>query len=70
MIVMANKKAKPWKALSEARKRQGHTQAEAAERVGISQGNWSAIEAGERRPSRPLHILLTLYIAGKLPSPD
>lgn len=67
MAVMAKKRTKPvpWTELAEARKRRGHTQARAAELLGITQGSWSALESGRKKPSRPLAVLLDLYITGK-----
>lgn len=67
MTVMAKRKPKKktWAALAEAREKRGQTQADAAEKVGITQGTWSAVESGLRQPSRQLRVLLELYISGK-----
>lgn len=42
------------------RKRLGLTQAEAAERVGVTRRQWAAWEGGTRKPSGPATVLLDL----------
>lgn len=76
MSLVAKRKAKsdepapppnPWPArLKAVRDRYGLTQAQAAERIRISQSQWSAFESGGRQPTRPVAHLLELLIAGKI----
>ncbi len=44
----------------------GLLQAEAAERIGVGQGVWSAWERGSRKPSRQSAILIDLLRRKKL----
>lgn len=49
-----------------AREKLGLTQAQAAEKVGVGQGVWSAWESGTRRPSRQSAILIDLLKRKKI----
>lgn len=61
------KPANPWPArLSKLRTSLGLTQAQAAARVRISQSQWSAFEAGNRTPTRPIAYLIDLLERGEL----
>jgi DNA-binding transcriptional regulator YiaG len=48
------------------REKRGLTQAQAAEKVGVGQGVWSAWESGARRPSRQSAILIDLLSRKKI----
>jgi transcriptional regulator with XRE-family HTH domain len=66
MLGMAKKPANPWaKKLRQAREARGLTQTQAAALLGVTQRSWAMWEAG-RQPSKPLKLLLQLFIDGKI----
>ena len=48
------------------RKRLRLTQTAAAEKVGVSRRSWAAWEGGQKRPSRPVQLLLRQLDSGKI----
>lgn len=70
MAIMAKKRTravKSWRTrMKDSRNRLGLAQQEAAERVSISQSQWSAFESGKRRPTRPIARLLELLEDGTI----
>ncbi len=70
MAVMAKRKKKPgtdWHSLMKGlRDSRAWTQAQAAERIGISQSQWSAFESGTREPTRPIALLINLLASGNI----
>lgn len=69
-MLMAKKK-KParrnWpKLMREIRDRLDLNQAEAADRIHISQSQWSSFESGKRQPTRPIAHLIELLDQGTI----
>lgn len=54
------------KRIREIREGRGLTQAEAAEKIGVGQGVWSAWERGLRKPSRQSALLIDLLRRKKI----
>jgi DNA-binding transcriptional regulator YiaG len=66
MVRMAKLKIPNPEQIKALRDKLGLTQAQAAEKVGVGQGVWSAWESGQRRPSRQSAILIDLLRQGKI----
>lgn len=57
----------PWpKRLAALRDKLGLNQKQAAEKVSISQSQWSSFEAGKRTPTRPIARLIELLETGTI----
>jgi transcriptional regulator with XRE-family HTH domain len=57
----------PWpKRLKVLRDKLGLNQKQAAEKIHISQSQWSAFESGARTPTRPIAHLISLLESGKI----
>ncbi len=66
MVGMGKVRIPAPKEIRAIREKLGLTQAEAAEKVSVGQGVWSAWESGDRRPSRQSALLIDLLKRGKI----
>ncbi len=66
MIGMAKVRIPTPEEIKAIRDKLGLLQAEAAERIGVSQGQWSAWERGHKKPSRQSALLIDLLRRKKI----
>lgn len=66
MVGMAKVRIPTPEEVKAVREKLGLTQAEAAEKVGTSQGQWAAWESGDRKPSRQSALLIDLLRRKKI----